>query len=462
MTAHRITMFLGLLFGLTACQSTADFSAAVDTLRAAGERPQPINLAKPELDAFPFASQYLEIDQFPRILVVHTLVQSGRDVYVTADKKQLMLADVRLVATAGFDTDAELLSDVPSPASALQRKRPQCWQGLWRATGNQPASNYLLKGCLQLVGQQALPMPALPHLNPEPTYRVDERVEALNGRIEYTNSWWLNANGRVLASVQQAGPLMPVMRFQTVKFAASQRQVNKVMPLAEGPIQVSVSGLEQNSYAVNGQLSELLNPYLHRSDIDWSASVLYDLSDDVIQPLQQTQQLAIQHTKALIQQWQRKGQRGMQLSAMRVLSQLESYVPARRVPISLDPVALFIDPTLDRQLKGTKYQLVLRKAPVPVPVAGVLHPMTLRPQQGQTFNDMRLSLRALSGANVSAAVLLDAKGQQYRVNLNQPTPLLQELPPGASLILGFRPSLLPVAQRELNDQLVTLAWNRLP
>lgn len=414
---------------------------------AATRPPANVTLSAEDIVAFPYAAHYLQVDQNPRVLMVLAVQAFGQDVYATADQRQIHLRAGRLLSTEGFPLNGSWLTQLPDPTAALNRRQPLCWQALWRATGSHTAANYLGSGCLEAGSMQAIP---------DGTDRqarlITELVRFDQVETTWVNRFWISSEGEVLYSEQRLGVNLPLFRLALVKPAPPPSNT-EIRPLSEGPVAVTVSGVDRRQYAVQPQLSALLRPYQTRTDIDWASSTWFDVSpDQVAEKSAQRDALVAELQQALLPLMTRDPEQA--LTYRHLIRALEALKPARRIPFELQPLGVLLGRLPDRALKGSAYHLNVAAPPHEVSVVGAVAPFRFRPLQGAVPRPDVLEARLRLGAGARAMVLL-ANGERSALPLDASVWAARELPPGTLIVIGL-------ADRRWDARLADVFWNSLP
>lgn len=438
-----------------------------DTVRAMVQRPVSVELTEAQRKAFPYAAQYFQLGDGPRALVVLVRFSGSRSVYASSEARSLQLHAGRVVATTGFSTNFKFLDLPLAPSQALNTSEPLCWNSVWRASGQQIASNYRLSGCLTRIRTEPVVMPeGVVNL-----VRVSEQVTVSPTRQHYENIYWLMPEtGQVVASVQRGGPLLPVMSFTRVvnePASAPALPAHDLLPepiaqdqRAPATVHVQHQGLLQGFAHRAANTTGLVASFHDRFNIDWQESALYRLDQQEV--LQQQRDALVRDLNALADYWLAKRQRAQALSAQALAKEVQRWQLAHRVPAELDPQVLYLQPHKAIALKGQAYLLHLAEPRQDTPVFGVVFDHDLRWQGLQALDRLSDSRYLRPGANTTQAWLLKPSGQTLVVGLRPWNRRALEWEAGSRWFIGFDAAKLPAAWVDLNARLLALAPHRLP
>lgn len=453
---------------LSGCQSLLPKDGPVaDTVRAMVQRPVSVELTEAQRKAFPYAAQYFQLADGPRALVVLVRFSGSRSVYASSEGRSLQLHAGRVVATTGFPTNFKFLDLPLAPSQALNTSEPLCWHAVWRASGQQIASNYRLSGCLTRVRTEPVVMPeGVINL-----VRVSEQITVSSTRQRYENIYWLMPEtGQVVASIQRGGPLMPVMRFTRVvnePALVPTLPAYDLLPEPAAPdqrtpatVQVQHQGLFKGFAQRAASTAGLVAPFHDRFNIDWQESALYRLDQKEV--LMQQRDALVRDLNALAEHWLAKRQRAPALSAQALAKDLQRWQLAHRVPAELDPQVLYLQPSKVIALKGQAYLLHLAEPRQDTPVFGVVFDHDLRWQGLQALDRLSDSRYLRPGANTAQAWLLKPSGQTRVIGLRPWNQRALEWEAGSRWFIGFSAAKLPAAWADINARLLALAPHRLP
>jgi len=453
-----------MLLILTGCQSLqVSQGPVVDTLRAMLERPVGIELTKAQLQDFPYASQYFSYGEGAQALIVLSHFSGARSVYSSREGNALLLAQGRAVESLGFATNFKFLQDLPLPTIVLERNEPVCWSSLWRASGQRIANNYRLSGCLHKGPIEPVVMPeGVVNLQ-----RVNERVSVSQVGLVYENSYWVfPGSNQVVASRQYGGPKMPLMTFRRVINEPLLPEVpasvllQKAPPTLElGTILVEYVGVQSGFSSRAPKSNDVVMPFLHVTNIDWDASRLYCLDQQV--ELSQQRDALVADLDALAKLWQARKQRALSISALALAKEIQTWRMAKSITAELNPSALKISSEKSLSLKGSRYLLVLVEPQLTTPVFGTVFSHDLRWQGSQALARLEGSRYLMSGANTDYVWLLNRNRKVQKVDVKKWSSQPLEWEAGSQIVVGFNSDLLPPAWSNLNERILALALNRI-
>lgn len=345
-------MSAGLVVALTGCAGTWERSALLDSLGVAmASRGSGVALSASERAGMPYAAQLLALGEAPRLLIVLGSLAGVREGYATSDGRLIVLVGGRVVETDGLATDMRLHRLPPSPAAARGSRAPLCWSSPWSARGERFSPPVLLRGCLR-AGQPG----------PDGLLPVRETV-AVSGHpsADYENLYWLDPAGRVVASRQQPGPLLPVWALEQVKAAPLGTPAAEVPGWPVGEVALTLRGaIHRDPIMTLGSLSALTGPLAARHDIDWSRSRLFRTDAATLAPLLARREALLAELPPLLAQARARREHNQVVALVRLQRELPAWPLGRLVAApTLNPQRLAFAPDLDLALRGEAYTLLL-------------------------------------------------------------------------------------------------------
>jgi hypothetical protein len=215
---------------------------------------------------------------------------------------------------------------------------------------------------------------------------------------------------------------------------------------------------EQYIFAHQPQLVEVLAPIANKQNWYWPRAALYQAND--IQ-LEETRQLLLNSLANLIKRYQTK-----QPETAESLKQLQatiiSWRLARRFSIKIDYDLARIDASANPRLPTGKYILDLSTRMDTVQLYGAVNRTNNVPHRPHSDVSEYLTNQTLTDlANQDIVMLIQADGREITTPVSYWNKVHQEVMPGSQLFVPFKQSLFYPEFALINQQVMTLALNRV-
>ncbi|MGL5948004.1 MAG: capsule biosynthesis GfcC family protein [Aeromonas sp.] len=199
--------------------------------------------------------------------------------------------------------------------------------------------------------------------------------------------------------------------------------------------------------------------------VDWSRARLSTAALDA-QALAQKSAL-LKRLKALQVAWMREtGSGGLVQSSQQLLQELDRVKVLGRAPLALDPLLNRLSPvgTAGKNpLLSGDYQLWLAPRATQLHMLGLINgPATLPISPGQGLAHYWQAHQLLAGADLGQAYLIQPNGAIALLPVASWNERHREPMPGATLFIGFKPSVLPAEYHDINQQIAELLAHRMP
>jgi hypothetical protein len=215
---------------------------------------------------------------------------------------------------------------------------------------------------------------------------------------------------------------------------------------------------EQYEFTNEPRLVEVLAPFANKQSWYWPSATLFQVDNN---ELEKTRQLLISNLSAVIKRYQAENP-----NLVPALKQLKKTITdwrlARRLPIKIDYELARISAAANPLLPQGKYFLELTERNNTVQLFGAINKTSLTPHLGHTdvshyiTDQIRTDL-----ANQDYAILIQADGRKMEATVAYWNKTHQEVMPGSQLFVPFKQSLFQPEFTTINQQIITLALNRL-
>lgn len=194
-------------------------------------------------------------------------------------------------------------------------------------------------------------------------------------------------------------------------------------------------------------------------DIDWNAALI------TCPAVQQHFELQSQALKSKLDRlenhWLLQNESGLAQSVRQLKHELFQFPVAGRIKAELDPDMIRLRAELNRPLIGS-YSLYTAPHHASLYLLGLMNSKTVVALQSGWSIEQYVDTGRLSGADNSVGYLIEANGQWQKVPLALWNKKHIEPGPGATLFIGFEPSLLPDDMSDLNELIADYIANRIP
>jgi hypothetical protein len=215
---------------------------------------------------------------------------------------------------------------------------------------------------------------------------------------------------------------------------------------------------QQYVFATEPRLVEVLAPWANKQSWYWPAAALYDADNH---SLQQTRQQVLEQLTTLAQiQLPKDMQR--KLAIKQLAANLSSWTLARRLPIAIDYDLARIKAAANPQFTPGKYILRLAPRSKLVHVLGaVKYSQQIAHLAHADVSEYMANLGLIDLANKDHVIIIQADGRVITAPVAYWNKTHQEVMPGSQIIVPFKESLFSPEMSKVNQQIVTLAINRV-
>lgn len=209
----------------------------------------------------------------------------------------------------------------------------------------------------------------------------------------------------------------------------------------------------------NPRLVEVLAPVAIEQNWYWPSAVLFE---DTNNELETTRQLLLNNLSNLSQAYEADNAK-LAESIEELKATIASWRLAKRLPIKVDFDLARIVAAENPQLPNGDYILELDERKNTVQLFGAVHKTNQLNHQGHADASQYITDQLRSElANKDYVILIQADGQKIMAPVAYWNKKHQEIMPGSQIFVPFKESLLQPELNLLNQQIVTLALNRLP
>ncbi|WP_297823826.1 capsule biosynthesis GfcC family protein [uncultured Paraglaciecola sp.] len=217
-------------------------------------------------------------------------------------------------------------------------------------------------------------------------------------------------------------------------------------------------GKEQYIFSHEPRLIEILAPIANQRDWYWPGAVLFE--EDGSQ-LEKTRQLLLNNLSTLFNRYQSE-KPNLALSIKQLKITISSWCLARRLPIAIDYDLARIVAAANPQLPHGKFILELTERKNTLQLFGAIKKTTEVTHLDNADVSMYLPDQIRSDlANRDFLILIQADGRTIKTPIAYWNKAHQEAMPGSQLFIPFSQSLLQPEFAIINQQIMSLALNRL-
>lgn len=198
---------------LSGCTAVTD--EAYETLKYAFASTPDAQLTDEQIEQFPYTALYAQWEGESRILMVLGYADAGELSWVTAENETVITRHGRVIRTAGVNT--ELLATSNQQADPLRcivadSACPESWSRSIDIEYNGRKYSRQIESVFIIKGQENITLPV--------GERHVTRVEEIGyiGRHQFTNIFWLEADGHVVKSRQHIIPERQLLELTQVKW----------------------------------------------------------------------------------------------------------------------------------------------------------------------------------------------------------------------------------------------------
>jgi len=215
---------------------------------------------------------------------------------------------------------------------------------------------------------------------------------------------------------------------------------------------------KQYIYTHEPQLVEVLAPIANQENWYWPSAALYQ-ADDI--QLEETRQLLLNSLSNLIKTYQKK-EPEIALSLKQLQVTIASWRLARRLPIKIDFDLARIVASANPRLPQGKYILNIAPRMNIVQLFGAVNGTINVPHLAYADVSKYITHQNRTGlADKSYVMLIQADGREITTPVAYWNKAHQEVMPGSQLFVPFKQSLFHPEFALINQQIMTLALNRL-
>ena len=195
-------------------------------------------------------------------------------------------------------------------------------------------------------------------------------------------------------------------------------------------------------------------------DIDWNSALI---TSPAAQQQFELQSHALKSKlDRLENHWLRQNESGLAHSVRQLKHELFQFPVAGRIKAELDPDMIRLRAEFNRPLIGS-YSLYEASHNTSLYLLGLMNAKAaVALQSGWSIEQYVNNTGRLSGADNSVGYLIEANGQWQKVPLALWNKNHIEPAPGATMFIGFEPSLLPDNMSDLNELIADYIANRIP
>ncbi|WP_293747856.1 capsule biosynthesis GfcC family protein [uncultured Paraglaciecola sp.] len=215
---------------------------------------------------------------------------------------------------------------------------------------------------------------------------------------------------------------------------------------------------EQYEFTNEPRLVEVLAPFANTQSWYWPSAALFQVDNN---ELEKTRQLLINNLSVVIKRYQAENP-NLVASLEQLKKTITNWRLAQRLPIKIDYELARISAVANPLLPQGKYFLELTERKNTVQLFGAINKTRLTPHLGHTdvshyiTDQIRTDL-----ANQDYAILIQADGRKMEATVAYWNKAHQEVMPGSQLFVPFKQSLFQPEFTTINQQIITLALNRL-
>lgn len=207
-------------------------------------------------------------------------------------------------------------------------------------------------------------------------------------------------------------------------------------------------------------LFEVLKFVKEPDNFYWPSATLYYVDAD--KELEGIRKLVIKKLSKLIDDYQIDNPL-LALSLKQLQATITSWHLAKRLPIEINYYIAQVKSTFNPRLPHGQYVLTLPPRKNTVQVFGAIKTTNITPHQGNSDVSAYVAKQVTTSlANKDYAILLQADGRIIKTPIAYWNKGHQEVMPGSQLFIPFEESLFQPELRVINEQIITLAKNRLP
>ena len=215
---------------------------------------------------------------------------------------------------------------------------------------------------------------------------------------------------------------------------------------------------QQHQFANEPRLLEVLAPLGAKEKVYWPGTALYEIDKG---DLEQTRQALLKRLSALAKAQLQKAPQ-LSYALEQLVADITSWTLARRLPVIIDYDLARIEAAANPQFTQGHYRLRLAPRPKVVHVFGAVnysqqvahlpHSEVSQYNTRQHHNDL---------ANKELVHIIQADGREIKAPSAYWNKSHQEVMPGSQIFVPFKESLFSPEFSQINQQIVTLAVNRV-
>ncbi|MBU3004231.1 capsule biosynthesis GfcC family protein [Paraglaciecola arctica] len=215
---------------------------------------------------------------------------------------------------------------------------------------------------------------------------------------------------------------------------------------------------QQYHYDHTPRLIEILPPLANKQNLYWPAAVLYQLDTT---HLEEKRKLVLQQLASLEKDHQEDDSE-IALSLQQLQATIKSWRLARRLPIKIDYDLARIVAAANPQLPEGNYLLAVAPRSKTVQLFGAVNKTSNLPHLDHADASEYLTNQHLSKlADKDTVIIIQADGREIKAPVAYWNKTHQEVMPGSQLFVPFKHSLFHPEFTSINQQIVTLALNRV-
>jgi hypothetical protein len=229
--------------------------------------------------------------------------------------------------------------------------------------------------------------------------------------------------------------------------------------LATASAEVTVT-VEQQSYTFvyEPRLADVLSTIAHKQSWYWPSAALFKSENS---DLETTRQLLLKNLTTLIESY-KTDNANLAASLEQLKKTIASWRLAKRLPVKVDYDLARLVAASNPQLSHGQYLLELNQRKNTVQLFGAVHKTMQINHQNHADASQYLSEQMRSDlANKDHVILMQADGRKIKVPVAYWNKKHQEIMPGSQIFVPFKESIFHPEFSLVNQQIVTLALNRL-
>lgn len=218
--------------------------------------------------------------------------------------------------------------------------------------------------------------------------------------------------------------------------------------------------VNQNNYEFDNEprLVEVLAPFANEQNWYWPSAVLFQ-ADNI--DLEKTRQMLLNNLSVVSQHYRSENPNLVQ-SLEQLRASISNWRLARRLPVKIDYDLARIAASANPQLSHGKYVLALSERKNTVQLFGAINKSSQITHLGHSDVSHYISDQDRTNlANEDYAILIQADGRKIEVPVAYWNKTHQEVMPGSQIFVPFNESLFRPEFKLINQQIATLAQNRL-